>query len=208
MSLKTKLAASDLHRLISDVRRRVEFEVTFEGTERRIKYSTPPLYGNKRTDDLLSFTSTLLPPTSETLQHVLTQGGIPPRLAAVHDPSFLKLLEETRTQLCSGSFELVLEVCLDKATELLFNGLEKNVFGGSTEWDDPNSSLGLTQEPRVRLAGMLPGLARWCHLALQGLPNELVDVRRFPCLNKDCVHALTLEVRAWEILGRSKPFPL
>ncbi|PSR73243.1 hypothetical protein PHLCEN_2v10903 [Hermanssonia centrifuga] len=158
VSLKTKLAASDLHRLISDVRRRVEFEVTFEGTERRI-----------------NFTSTLLPPTSETLQHVLTQGGIPPRLAAVHDPSFLKLLEETRTQLCSGSFELVLEVCLDKATELLFNGLEKNVFGGSTEWDDPNSSLGLTQEPRVRLAGMLPGLARWCHLALQGLPNELVD---------------------------------
>lgn len=38
VSLKTKLSASDLHRLVSDVRRRVEFEVTFEGKERRIKY--------------------------------------------------------------------------------------------------------------------------------------------------------------------------
>lgn len=80
--------------------------------------------------------------------------------------------------LASGSFELVLESCLDRATEVLFKGLEKNVFGGpSGGWEDPNSALGLTQEPRVRLAGMLPGLARWCHLALEGLPNELIDVR-------------------------------
>lgn len=38
VSLKTKLSALDLHRLISDVRRRVEHEITFEGTERRTKY--------------------------------------------------------------------------------------------------------------------------------------------------------------------------
>ena len=38
VSLKTKLAAIDLHRLISDVRRRVEHEITFEGNERRIKF--------------------------------------------------------------------------------------------------------------------------------------------------------------------------
>lgn len=28
----------DLHRLVGDVRRRVEHEITFEGTERRIKF--------------------------------------------------------------------------------------------------------------------------------------------------------------------------
>ena len=90
---------------------------------------------------------------------------------------FLQLLSETRTHLSSGSFELVLEVCLDKTTEILFTSLEKNVFGGASGgWEDPNSALGLTQEPRVRLAGMLPGLARWCHIALEGLPNELIDV--------------------------------
>jgi peroxin-3 len=37
VSLKTNLGAIELHRLVSDVRRRVEFEVTFEGNERRIK---------------------------------------------------------------------------------------------------------------------------------------------------------------------------
>lgn len=38
VSLKTKLAAVDLHRLISDVRRRVEHEITFEGNEKRTTY--------------------------------------------------------------------------------------------------------------------------------------------------------------------------
>lgn len=37
VSLKTKLNIMDLHRLVGDVRRRVEHEITFEGTERRIK---------------------------------------------------------------------------------------------------------------------------------------------------------------------------
>ncbi|OBZ77019.1 Peroxisomal biogenesis factor 3 [Grifola frondosa] len=150
VSLKTKLTVADLHRLISDVRRRVEYEVTFEGQERRI-----------------NFMSTLLPPTPETLQHVLTQGGIPARLANASDTKFESLLSETRTHLSSGSFERVLEVCLDQATDILFSGVEKHPLRG------PSSVLG--QEPRERLAGMLPGLARWCHLALEALPNELVD---------------------------------
>lgn len=37
VSLKTKLGAMDLHRLVCDVRRRVEHEITFEGQERKIK---------------------------------------------------------------------------------------------------------------------------------------------------------------------------
>lgn len=41
VSLKSKISAVELHRLISDVRRRVEHEITFEGTERRIKYGNP-----------------------------------------------------------------------------------------------------------------------------------------------------------------------
>ncbi|KAH9903279.1 Peroxin-3 [Cubamyces lactineus] len=154
VSLKTKLNAAELHRLINDVRRRVEHEVTFEGKERRI-----------------NFLSTLLPPTAETLQHVLTQGGIPPWLATAHDPKFNAFLDETRTHLTSGSFDRVLEVCLDQAMEVLFQGVEKNVFGSHNEQGD----LMMGQEPRERLAAMLPGLARWCHLALEGLPNELVD---------------------------------
>lgn len=37
VSLKTRLGAVELHRLVEDVRRRVEHEITFEGTERRIE---------------------------------------------------------------------------------------------------------------------------------------------------------------------------
>lgn len=118
--------------------------------------------------------STLLPPTSETLQHVLTQGGIPAWLATAHDPTFDAFLSEARTHVASGSFERVLEVCLDRATDVLFRGVEKHVFGSYQEQED---SILSGQEPRERLAAMLPGLARWCHLALEGLPNELVDVR-------------------------------
>lgn len=119
--------------------------------------------------------STLLPPTPETLQHVLTQGGIPSWLATAYEPTFDAFLSETRTHVASGSFERVLEVCLDHATDVLCRGVEKHVFGSKTD-DSDLLSLG-GQEPRERLAAMLPGLARWCHLALEGLPNELVDVR-------------------------------
>jgi hypothetical protein len=38
VSLKSKLGVIDLHRLISNVRRRVEYEATFEGRERRIEW--------------------------------------------------------------------------------------------------------------------------------------------------------------------------
>jgi len=147
VSLKTKFTVVDLNRLISDVRRRVEYEVTFEGKERRI-----------------NFLSTLLPPTPETLQHVLTQGGIPARAASAPDAVFQSLLTETRTHIGSASFERVLEVCLDNATGVLVSGLQRHVFGGDE-----------SAEARERLAAMLPGLTRWCHLALEGLPNELVD---------------------------------
>lgn len=95
-------------------------------------------------------------------------------MTAHYDPEFISLLAETQKHLLSGSFERVLEVCLDRATDILFRGLEKNVFG--TAQEDPNLLPALGQEPRVRLASMLPGLARWCHLALEGLPNELIDV--------------------------------
>ncbi|TFK52868.1 Peroxin-3 [Heliocybe sulcata] len=156
VSLKSKLGAMDVHRLIGDVRRRVEHEVTFEGTERRI-----------------NFLSTLLPPTAETLQHVLQKGGAAP--SPVHpypyapDPVFTALLSETRDLLASPDFAYVLEACLDKATEVLVEGLRKNVFVESERREEEEGDV------RIRLAGMLPGLARWSKLAVVGMPNELVD---------------------------------
>ncbi|KAJ6625772.1 Peroxin-3 [Mycena sp. CBHHK59/15] len=157
VSLKTKLAPSDLHRLVHDVRRRVEHEVTFEGTERKVDFHT-----------------TLLPQTPETTQHVLTQGGYastsrpPPRTTAQKDP-FAALLDETREIVSSPDFACVFEACLDRATEVLLSSVESAVFASSSESVSPG------EEVRIRLAGLLPGLARWSQLALNGLPNELVD---------------------------------
>ncbi|PFH46414.1 hypothetical protein AMATHDRAFT_155140 [Amanita thiersii Skay4041] len=216
VSLKTKLAAIDLHRLIRDVRRRVEYEITFEGNKRRV-----------------NFLSTLLPPTPEMIQHVLTQGGIssgaipevstppteqdttisvsssqishefdaspatglsglfnnpnnphniPPShspLVHLNDEPFMSLVAEMREIITSSDFEYVLEACLDRATAVLFDGLERSVF--------VSSETAPGEEVRIRLAGLLPGLSRWSRLALHGLPNELVDnvlgLREVACLS-------------------------
>ena len=79
----------------------------------------------------------------------------------------MALLEETRDLLSSSNFAIVLERSLDRATSLLFDGLTQNVFVGEEE----------EGEVRLRTASVLPGLARWSSLALNGLPNELIDVR-------------------------------
>jgi peroxin-3 len=79
----------------------------------------------------------------------------------------MALLEETRDLLTSSNFALVLERALDRATSLLFDGLSQNVFVGEE---------GEEGEVRLRTASVLPGLVRWSSLALNGLPNELVDV--------------------------------
>ncbi|KAH9985630.1 Peroxin-3 [Russula compacta] len=148
VSLKSKISAIELHRLISDVRRRVEHEITFEGTERRI-----------------NFLSTLLPPTSSALSHLLTRGGFPPAYSDTHELAFTALLEETRDLLTSSDFAIALERALDRATDLLFDGLSQNVFTAKEG----------EGEVQLRVASVLPGLARWSSLALNGLPNELLD---------------------------------
>jgi len=103
-----------------------------------------------------------------------------PHLAHLHEEPFSDLLSETREILSSPDFARVLEVCLDYATEILLESLAKNVF-------EPNRDPTGTTEPRVKLAGLLPALSKWSQLALDGLPNELVDVS---CLFLDCYFEL------------------
>lgn len=158
---------------------------------------------------LTSFLSSLLPPTPETVQHVLNQNGftshLPPSVndllefddlslaSSQHSfsapvrvpslrhpyhtqpPAFTALLDETRAIISSADFVYVLEVCLDRATEILFLNLENNVF---VESEQPMIDGGV-DAVRIRLAGLLPGLARWSQLAMRGLPNELIDVSVF-----------------------------
>lgn len=74
--------------------------------------------------------------------------------------------------MASPDFALALERGLDAATDVLVDGLRSHVFA-------PTAEDGASGEPTMRLAGMLPGLARWSVLALNGLPNPLLDVSAF-----------------------------
>jgi peroxin-3 len=69
---------------------------------------------------------------------------------------------------------------------VLVDGLRAKVFVDSNTTNDPEglsatNPIDLTveeetkEEIKIRLAGLLPGLARWSQLALNAVPNELVD---------------------------------
>jgi len=93
------------------------------------------------------------------------------------DKPFTSLLEETRSLICSSDFVIVLENCLDRAVEVLLNGLEKNIFVAAETREG--------EEARVRFASLLPGLSRWSSLALRSIPCELVDVSDRSFVNFD-----------------------
>ena len=106
---------------------------------------------------------TSLPPEARESQPFATP------LAHLHEEPFSNLLSETREVLSSPDFARVLEVCLDYATEILLESLARDAF-------EPNRDPTGTTEPRIKLAELLPALSKWSQLALESLPNELVDV--------------------------------
>lgn len=59
---------------------------------------------------------------------------------------------------------------------MVLDGLELEVFGETPNVQEVELEAELSADKMERLAGILPGLARWCHPALYGLPNELVEV--------------------------------
>lgn len=199
VSLKTKLSLLDLHHLIRDVRRRIEHEITFEGNERRTTFLSTLLPPTPETTHHVliqggfplhaSYTSST---SSQITHHFTASPAVIPSLTTTHpsdfllppthiqdqDPGFTALIEETRGIISSPDFASVLETCLDRATQVLFVGLEKNVFVDTATATVEDGTIPGEEEEgevRIRLAGLLPGLARWSSLALNGLPNELAD---------------------------------
>lgn len=119
------------------------------------------------------------------------------------DPQFEALLAQTRRYLSGPDFAHALGCALDRATEVLMDGLHARVFVDSASAVHvPNTGEAQAQsrtgdlnagassekdEVKIRLAGLLPGLARWCQLALNATPNELVDVRQIYRLALVCL---------------------
>uniref|UniRef100_A0A0W0G8K8 Peroxin-3 n=1 Tax=Moniliophthora roreri TaxID=221103 RepID=A0A0W0G8K8_MONRR len=202
VSLKTKLSLADVHRLVRDIRRRVEYEITFEGRERKV-----------------TFEHSCVPQTREMVERALRLGGwvepgsglqsysddaqtsdaessqlshdfesrsfpvdFPPLRAVVsptppppkqEDTQFISLLEETRSILTSSDFTHVLDVCLDYAVGTLMESLE-SPGGVFAPVADEDSYL-IANPTRIRTASLLPPLANWSKNTLVGLPCQLVD---------------------------------
>ncbi|KDQ09203.1 hypothetical protein BOTBODRAFT_58844 [Botryobasidium botryosum FD-172 SS1] len=154
VSLKAQVSIADLERLINEVRRRVEFD------------------GSKQ----VNFIHSMIPLTEAEEQLVLEQGGLPTHQAFV-DPALRELLDETKSLLNSPEFYHVLKLCLDKATNILIDGLHRDLFDGDTSRGMKMGESGVVEivEEKIRLASLLPGVARWSHLALNAMPNELID---------------------------------
>lgn len=113
-------------------------------------------------------------------------------------PAFDRLLDETRSLLQSPDFSIVLESCLDRATDILFKSIKDTIFV------QDGSSVDETGAPlQLRLAGLLPGIARWSHLAFNGLPNELVDVRTLEPFLYSCAYISFVTAPGRHPRGRS-----
>ncbi|KAH7920029.1 hypothetical protein BV22DRAFT_1040329 [Leucogyrophana mollusca] len=106
------------------------------------------------------------------------------------DPHFTGLLAQTRSYLLSPDFAAVLEAALDRATEVLIEGLRGQIFvdsaggmndgtvvGGGDEarggdvgenvYSQLQRASAREEEVKVRLTSLLPSLARWSQLALK-----------------------------------------
>ena len=114
---------------------------------------------------------TLIPGGELDQEFVLAQGGLPSHDAHI-DPPLRSLIRSACEYASSADFAVVLRVCLDRGTDFLIHGLRKEVFGGRQD-----GGIGLSEGDTVRLAAMLPAVARWSHLAVNSIPNELVEVR-------------------------------
>jgi len=132
-------------------------------------------------------------PSPSSSQPALNTTSPPQPRAEFNDPIFSSLLSQTRAYLAGPDFAYALSAALDRATVVLVDGLRAKVFVDSNTTNDPEglsatNPIDLTveeetkEEIKIRLAGLLPGLARWSQLALNAVPNELVDVSlRFLC---------------------------
>ncbi|KAF9225065.1 hypothetical protein BS17DRAFT_731904 [Gyrodon lividus] len=167
-------------------------------TPRPAIFPTPPL-SNTHESDISSRASPSLSILSVPARVHTTAQSPPPGTsnalgvsfgALDLDPVFNKLLAETRVYLSGPDFAHALGCALDRATGVLMDGLRARVFvdtasavnlpGAENTHAQPaagegQDSSGEKQEIEIRLAGLLPGLARWSQLALNSTPNELVD---------------------------------
>ncbi|QRW13582.1 peroxisomal biogenesis factor 3 [Ceratobasidium sp. AG-Ba] len=155
MSLKTMLTSGDLDELIAKVRALVE------GDPRLFVLDFDPL-------------PAILPISPAQISTTLASGGLTSSLAHV-DPALSTLLDASHAHIGSADFGLALRKCLDFGVKAMRDGLVRSgEFGEAAATASASNTVGEEGE-KVKLAALLPGVARWTHLALNGVPNEIIE---------------------------------
>lgn len=122
-----------------------------------------------------SFLGTLLPGGELDQEFVLLQGGLSESDAHLDGP-LRSLIAATCEAAGSADFGVVLGLGMDRGTEVLVRALREDVYEGGGEDYNEETGSGL-ERASVRLAAVLPAVARWAHVAVHGMPNELIEVR-------------------------------
>ncbi|KAG8735443.1 peroxin [Ceratobasidium sp. 414] len=155
MSLKTQISPKDLDELVAKVRALVE------GDPRLFLLDFDPL-------------PTILPVSPTQISTTLASGGLTSSLAHV-DPALSTLLAASHAHIASADFALALRRCVDLGTIAMRDGLMRSGEFGEAAAGGVGASSG-EEGDKVKLAALLPGVARWTHLALNGVPNEIIEV--------------------------------
>ncbi|KDN42029.1 hypothetical protein RSAG8_07074, partial [Rhizoctonia solani AG-8 WAC10335] len=150
MSLKSQISPKELEDLILQVRAMIE------GDPKTFFLNFDPL-------------PTLLPNTPTEISTTLASGGLTSSLAHV-DPALSTLLSASHTHISSADFAIALRKCLDFGTIAMKDGLIR-----SGEFGEITNTGADGENAKVKLAALLPGVARWTHLALNGVPNEIIE---------------------------------
>ncbi|KAG8902808.1 hypothetical protein FRB99_004107 [Tulasnella sp. 403] len=82
-------------------------------------------------------------------------------------------MDQSKTLIQSKDFELVLNKALGFSIDLFMDYMEQNVIPVPEKAEEGEE--GRVEEGRIRLAAMLPGVARWSHTAVMGMPNALIE---------------------------------
>ncbi|KAH7105215.1 Peroxin-3 [Auriculariales sp. MPI-PUGE-AT-0066] len=182
VSLKTELSLDDLIVLIRSARDNIDM------SDNLSEALLPP------EDRLLQILNlgdpTISPPAAYPAAHLSNLQAI--RLAQLPDPSaptsplFFALLEEIQARIRSADFALVLRAAMTRAESSVLESIDAEVYApqAAAQLDHEGTALESAfgprvrelPDPRVKLAALLPAVARWAHTTVgSGYPNELVE---------------------------------
>ncbi|KAG9042770.1 peroxin, partial [Tulasnella sp. UAMH 9824] len=118
--------------------------------------------------------SVLIPLTGASEQQTLLSGGLSAEhvLSSLRDGAFRTLMDDTRVLLNGQDFAVVFEKAMDWGVDWFLERVQREMFDIRCEDQGEGDEK---EEKRVKLAAMLPGVARLSHTLVNSMPNELIE---------------------------------